>query len=114
MDTQFIMGMELLYNQMPNAKWYVLLDDDTFVIKASLLAVLGRLDPSEPHYLGNAVGDFRGRFGHGGSGILISGAAMSQLFEREDVVMAALVGVVGLATLDDALDEGASPVLRLA
>lgn len=93
---KFITGMELLYEKIPNKKWYVILDDDTFVIKASLELLLSHLDPKKPQYIGNAVGDFRGRFAHGGSGVLISGAAMDRLFGREDVIMRAY-----LASLDE-------------
>lgn len=86
---KFIMGMELLHERLPGKKWYVILDDDTFVIKPSLELFLSHLDPEKPHYIGNAVGDFRGRFGHGGSGVVVSGAAMRKLFARPDVVRAA-------------------------
>lgn len=55
------------------------MDDDTFVIQPSLKPLLGHLNPDEPHYLGNAVGDFRARFAHGGSAIILSHAAMRSL-----------------------------------
>ena len=52
--------------------------------------MLGHFNPQEPWYLGNAVGDFKGRFAHGGSSIIISGAAMDKLFDqRRDVLRAA-------------------------
>jgi hypothetical protein len=44
--------------------------------------MLDRLDPSVPAYFGNGVGDFKGRFAHGGSAIIISGAAMRLLFDQ--------------------------------
>jgi hypothetical protein len=88
---KFIAGLELLYEKIPNKKWYMILDDDTFVIKSSLENFLSHLDPDVPQYIGNAVGDFKGRFAHGGSGVLISGAAMARLFHREDIVMNAYV-----------------------
>lgn len=86
---KFIMGLELLYDAMPHKKWYFILDDDTFVIKASLELFLSHLNYRQPQYIGNAVGDFKGRFGHGGSGVLLSGEAMRRLFERKDIVMKA-------------------------
>lgn len=88
--------MELLYKTMPNKKWFIILDDDTFVVKSTLKLFLTHLNPELPHYLGNAVGDFRGRFAHGGSAIIISGEAMRRLFRREDVVRQAYL---------DSLDE---------
>jgi hypothetical protein len=56
-----------------------MLDDDTFVVQPSLKPLLEHLDPDEPYYLGNAVGDFRARFAHGGSGVILSHAAMRSL-----------------------------------
>lgn len=88
-ELQFAPGMELLYKTMPNKKWYLILDDDTFVVKSSLKLLLSHLNPENAHYLGNAVGDFRGRFAHGGSAIVLSGEAMRRLFRRPDVVRAA-------------------------
>lgn len=78
--------MELMYKTMPNKKWYILLDDDTFVVKSTLNLLLSHLDPDKPHYLGNAVGNYRARFAHGGSAIILSGEAMRRLFRRRDVV----------------------------
>ncbi|KAH7023175.1 hypothetical protein EDB80DRAFT_32566 [Ilyonectria destructans] len=83
---KFIMGMELIYKQMPYKKWYIILDDDTFLIRPSLELLLSHLDPKKALYIGNAVGDYKGRFAHGGSGILISGVAMRLLFEHPGVV----------------------------
>lgn len=65
---------------MPPKKWYILLDDDTYLIQPSLDAILSRFDPSAPYYIGNAVGDYRQRFAHGGSSISLSRAAMRKLF----------------------------------
>lgn len=80
------MGMELAYKRMPHKKWYMILDDDTFLVGPSLQLFLEHLDPSKPHYIGNAVGDYKGRFAHGGSAVLLSGEAMKRLFGRPDVV----------------------------
>ncbi|CAK7268267.1 hypothetical protein SEPCBS119000_002973 [Sporothrix epigloea] len=76
---KFIPGLELAYAAMPDKAWYLLLDDDTFVVPSSLRLLLAHLDPSVPHYIGNAVGDFRGRFAHGGSAVVLSRGAMTQL-----------------------------------
>ncbi|KAB5580849.1 family 31 glycosyltransferase [Coniochaeta sp. 2T2.1] len=79
---KFIPGMDLAYQRLPDKKWYIILDDDTYLVQGSLHAMLDRLDPTIPAYLGNAVGDFKGRFAHGGSAVIISGAAMSLLFDQ--------------------------------
>ncbi|KAL1875287.1 hypothetical protein VTK73DRAFT_10184 [Phialemonium thermophilum] len=87
---KFIPGLELAYQQMPNRKWYIMLDDDTYVFRPTLRAILAHIDPSKPAYLGNAIGDFKGRFAHGGSAILLSGAAMRKVFgDNRHIVPAA-------------------------
>lgn len=65
---------------MPHRKWYLLVDDDTYLVQPSLNLILSHLDPAVPHYLGNAVGDYRQRFAHGGSAIALSHAALRALF----------------------------------
>lgn len=67
---------------MPGRKWYIVLDDDTYILQPAVRRLLEQLDPTQPAYLGNAVGDFKGRFAHGGSAIILSWAAMSKLFDR--------------------------------
>ncbi|RMJ15544.1 hypothetical protein BHE90_012885 [Fusarium euwallaceae] len=86
---KFIMGMEMIYKELPGKKWYIILDDDTFLVRPSLELLLGHVDYRKPQYIGNAVGDFKARFGHGGSGILISGEAMRRLFEHPGIVQEA-------------------------
>ncbi|KAI5466237.1 hypothetical protein BGZ63DRAFT_348322 [Mariannaea sp. PMI_226] len=88
---KFIMGMEMIQKKMPYKKWYIILDDDTFLIRPSLELLLSHLDPKKPQYIGNAVGDYKGRFAHGGSAILISGVAMRELFQRPEIVEEAYV-----------------------
>ncbi|KAI3401877.1 hypothetical protein diail_6436 [Diaporthe ilicicola] len=77
---KFLPGLELAYRAMPDRKWFILVDDDTYLIYPSLIFILGHFDPSTPHYLGNAVGDYRQRFAHGGSSIALSRATMQELF----------------------------------
>jgi hypothetical protein len=73
---------------MPKKKWYVMADDDTYVIKSSLSAVLGHLNYAKPQYLGNPVGDYKGRFAHGGSSAVISGSALAKLFDHHADIVA--------------------------
>jgi hypothetical protein len=65
---------------MPDKKWYLLLDDDTYIVRPSLSLLLSRLDPDGRHYIGNAIGGIYGRFAHGGSGVIVSRGAMRHLF----------------------------------
>ena len=64
-----------------------MLDDDTLIVKPTLQLLLNHLDPSVPHYVGNAVGDFRKRFAHGGSAYLLSRAAMRTLYVDNPAVV---------------------------
>lgn len=82
-----ISGLELGYKLMPHKKWYIMLDDDTYLLNPSLQVILGHLDPTVPHYIGNAVGDYKGRFAHGGSAIVFSQAAMHRLFTQNPNVV---------------------------
>jgi hypothetical protein len=60
----------------PDAKWYVFLEADTYPIWPNLLAWLENFDSDTKLYLGNQmmIGDHT--FAHGGSGFVISNAAM--------------------------------------
>ncbi|PTB64504.1 glycosyltransferase family 31 protein [Trichoderma citrinoviride] len=67
-------------------KWYIILDDDTFLIGPSLHLLLSHLDPARPQYIGNAVGDYKSRLAHGGSGIVLSQEVMRRLFSNPGIV----------------------------
>ncbi|KAK7744942.1 hypothetical protein SLS53_003175 [Cytospora paraplurivora] len=92
----FIPSLELAWKTMPGKKWYIMQDDDTFIIRPSLYRFLEHLDPSKELYLGNAIGDYKARFAHGGSSFILSKAAMRRLFDNPDVVSQAY-----LASLDE-------------
>ncbi|KAK8091394.1 uncharacterized protein PG998_015209 [Apiospora kogelbergensis] len=88
MDTiKFIPSLELAWTRFPKVKWYILVDDDTYLVRPSLEQFLGHLDSRESLYVGNAVGAWNGRFAHGGSAIVVSRPALAQLFHgHPDVV----------------------------
>ncbi|KMU87805.1 hypothetical protein CIHG_05574 [Coccidioides immitis H538.4] len=86
---KFISGLELAYKRMPLKKWYILADDDTYIVAPSLEGFLGHFDSNLCYYLGNPVGDYRGRFAHGGSSVILSQATMRRLFENPEIVSAA-------------------------
>ena len=60
----------------PDAKWYVFMEADTYLIWPNLVAWLARLDSTKPQYLGNPVQISDIIFAHGGSGIVLSNPAM--------------------------------------
>jgi hypothetical protein len=45
-------ALEYLSAHYPNAQWYLLIDDDTYVFKENLLNFLIGLNSSESHYIG--------------------------------------------------------------
>ncbi|KAJ3111600.1 hypothetical protein HDU96_005532 [Phlyctochytrium bullatum] len=82
-------GFEYLYSTHPDADWYVMIDDDTYVFFDNLIEYLRDRDPEVPFYTGSAnvfVGcDDVEKFGdgplfaHGGSGIVMSRGAMKKM-----------------------------------
>ncbi|KAH8886509.1 hypothetical protein GQ53DRAFT_657752 [Thozetella sp. PMI_491] len=77
---KFISSLEVAYDRFPNKKWYILADDDTYLVRPSVSLFLGQFRSEDAHYLGNAVGGWEGRFAHGGSAIMLSQGAMRRLF----------------------------------
>lgn len=63
----------------PEIEWFVMIEADTALSWLNLLPWLQTMDPTKPYYLGaqNVIGDIE--FAHGGSGIVISRAAMDTL-----------------------------------
>lgn len=60
----------------PDAKWYVFLEADTYPIWPNLLAWLDNFNSNRKWYLGNQMMIGENTFAHGGSGFVISNAAM--------------------------------------
>ncbi|KAB5551087.1 hypothetical protein GE09DRAFT_158992 [Coniochaeta sp. 2T2.1] len=77
---KFVSGLELAYKQMPNKKWYLLVDDDTYIVQDSMTLLLERLNSRKRYYIGNPVGGWALMFGHGGSSIVMSNAAVHRLY----------------------------------
>ncbi|KAJ3076324.1 hypothetical protein HDU98_004308 [Podochytrium sp. JEL0797] len=84
----------LLYNTFPDAEWYIMIDDDSYLFLESLHRLTQPLNPLRAHYLGQA-NKFQGcdditRMGagppiaQGGSGIVLSQGAMRVLLNRVD------------------------------
>ena len=75
---------------MPHKKWYIVIDDDTYLIRPSMRLLLQHLDPNIPQYIGNPVGDYKARFAHGGSSIILSQSVLQKLFiQNSETVSAA-------------------------
>ncbi|KAK0724601.1 hypothetical protein B0H67DRAFT_482530 [Lasiosphaeris hirsuta] len=67
---------EKTYAMRPGYDWYVFVDADTYVLWPNMVQWLSGLKASKKHYLGSVtlINDFS--FGHGGSGYVVSQAAM--------------------------------------
>ncbi|KAI8817974.1 uncharacterized protein EV422DRAFT_499426, partial [Fimicolochytrium jonesii] len=87
-------GFRELYTRFPDAAWYIMLDDDTYVFFDNLADRLSIYDPDIPHYFG-AKTQFVGcdnvwawgqgpYFAHGGSGIVVSRGAMREMMSGLD------------------------------
>lgn len=74
------------WRMRPRRKWYVFIEADTYLVRTSLLLWLERLDPSEIIYLGSPTYVHNDAFAHGGSGIILSGAALERFAEGRDEV----------------------------
>ena len=79
---KFLPLADKAYRTKPDAKWYIIMECDSFVIWPNLLAWLAMMDSSKPLYLGHQmqIGDVV--FAYGGAGIVISNTAMKALVER--------------------------------
>ncbi|KAJ1555098.1 hypothetical protein HK405_003255, partial [Cladochytrium tenue] len=82
-------GIRLLRERFPDANWYLMIDDDTYVFLDNLMDFVATRDPAVPLYTGNRqvfvgcdgvkrISDSPG-FAHGGSGILMSRAAVDAI-----------------------------------
>ena len=63
------------YRERPDAPWYVFIEADTALIWDNLRIFLDKLDPSKPYYIGSPT-YLDIEFAHGGSGYIISQAAI--------------------------------------
>ncbi|TPX57601.1 hypothetical protein PhCBS80983_g03742 [Powellomyces hirtus] len=87
-------GFRELWNRFPNAEWFVMIDDDTYVFLDNLADRLAMYDPDGKHYFG-AKTQFVGcdgvrqwgagpYFAHGGSGIVVSRGAVREMMTGID------------------------------
>ena len=76
---KFVHIAEKAYAMRPGYDWYLFVEADTYVLWPNLVQWLEKLDPTKKLYLGSVtlINDFS--FGHGGSGYIVSNAAMEAL-----------------------------------
>jgi hypothetical protein len=87
-------GYKHLYDTYPDAEWFVMIDDDTYLFMENLQRFLSSHNPDGKHYFGSAT-SFRGcggvkefsdeeKFAHGGSGIVLSRGALKEMILNID------------------------------
>ena len=72
---KFIHMLLKTYKYRPDAPWYVFIEADTYLVWDNLRLFLDKLDPENPYYVGSPT-YLDIEFAHGGTGYIISGAAM--------------------------------------
>ncbi|OJJ33446.1 hypothetical protein ASPWEDRAFT_174852 [Aspergillus wentii DTO 134E9] len=78
---KFLPMIDETLNFRNNAKWYVFVEADTYMVWPNLMAWLATFDHIKPQYLGNQMQIADVVFGHGGSGFVLSHAAMQKVSE---------------------------------
>lgn len=64
----------------PNVKWYIYMEDDTYMFLPNVLLYLSSFDHRKNHWLGGKGDKLGTTFAHGGSGFALSRAAWDQSF----------------------------------
>jgi hypothetical protein len=85
---KFLPMVERAYDVNPTAKWYVFLESDTYYVWDNLFRLLDQYDPTVPLYFGSPspgkpTEEETTWFAYGGSGFIISAAAMQKLVYRK-------------------------------
>ncbi|KAL7934835.1 glycosyltransferase family 31 protein [Trichoderma chlorosporum] len=77
---------EKAFRMRPNYDWYLFVDADTYVVWPTIAHWLAKLDHTRQMYFGSRafLGDIP--FGHGGSGYIVSSAAMHGFFAGKENV----------------------------
>ncbi len=79
---KFIPLVQHAGNNWPVAKWYIYMEDDTYLFLPSVLDYLSEFDWRRPHYLGSFAAKCDTVFAHGGAGFALSRAAWERTFGR--------------------------------
>lgn len=79
---KFLPMAEKAFRLRPEAKWFVFMEDDTYIHWRNLLQWLSRIDATKPYYLGHETQSGDIIFAYGGAGFVISNPAMKALVQR--------------------------------
>jgi hypothetical protein len=75
---KFFHVLEKTWALKPDMDWYVMIDSDSYLVWPTLLQWLNTLDPAKKSYFGSEIWMDDYWFAHGGSGIVLSRAAMQE------------------------------------
>ncbi|KAJ3124065.1 hypothetical protein HK100_011373 [Physocladia obscura] len=85
---KFFPAIELAYAKLKNADWFVLIDDDSFIMMDNFVNYIEKFDKSKLLYIGSVntvrgpvcgVTEEKNKFMHGGSGIVMSRPAVKKM-----------------------------------
>lgn len=82
---KFVHVLDKTWSMQPNQDWYILIDADSYILWPNMLKWLSTLDPGKKSYFGSEVSIGGVRFAHGGSGIILSRAAVYELVVANNV-----------------------------
>ncbi|KAK9327084.1 hypothetical protein V1520DRAFT_315648 [Lipomyces starkeyi] len=72
------------YRTFPNAKWYIFMDADTYILWPNMMRWLSSINHEDLLYMGSVTYENRNSpFVHGGSGVVMSGALVRSTFGKE-------------------------------
>ena len=77
---KFLPMMQHAGKNWPRARWYVYMEDDTYLFLPNVLSYLSSFNSSEAHYLGSLAYKSNVTFAHGGSGFALSRKAWEMSF----------------------------------
>ena len=84
---KFLPLMKHAGENWPRAKWYVYMEDDTYLFLDNVRRFLARFNPMEKHYLGSYAAKSNAVFAHGGAGFALSRGAWEASFGRSPSIV---------------------------
>ncbi|KAJ8113982.1 hypothetical protein OPT61_g4028 [Boeremia exigua] len=76
---KFLPMVDKALRHRPQAKWFVFVELDTYLMWGNLLEYLARFDSGKPYYIGKQMFIGEVLFAHGGSGFVLSAAAVRKV-----------------------------------
>ncbi|KAK4221128.1 hypothetical protein QBC38DRAFT_492698 [Podospora fimiseda] len=81
---KFMPLMQHAGTNYPKAKWYIYMEDDTYLFLDNVLRYLNGFDWRQSHYLGSFAGKSDVVFAHGGAGFALSRGAWEKTFGKKE------------------------------